>query len=178
MDILEFILSNGFEMLYFPIMFLLIKEEKKHRILYVLFTMIIYIALMNIFPFNLNFQLLYWLGMYFLSILLYRKNSSIINLVVITIISILLILVTSILYFIFGIFYQNIFICMIVSRITLIIISYLLKDRLVVLYNKILKFWNVPKTKNKIGALTIRNIFTIIMNINFVLIGISLLFTS
>ena len=115
------------------------------------------------------------IGSCFISNLIFRKQSNIIDLIMILMSYLFLILESAITYFTLYNFigYMP---TLIIARILLFILFFILKNEIYKLYDFLIKGWNRKTNKTKIRSLTIRNICIIGMNLIFLIIFIWLSF--
>lgn len=177
-SIIKIIFENILESLFCSIFVLNTKRNSKtkNKILYIFLCMIFYLLLKSFLKFNILFQVLYMIGCYSISIITFKKESNILDLIMI-IGSYLFLIVESIITYFPLCFIFKYLTTLILSRIILFISFYLLRNKLYNIYLFLIKSWNRKTNKTKMKSLTVRNICIIGMNLIFLIIFIWLSYT-
>ena len=171
---LELIIGQIPEAIYFALFMIYAKGLKDKRILFTVLMVSEYILLTRFLIYNIWFQILYTSITFLILKVLYKEKAQVTDIFTFTIGSIILI-ITSIICFILS--SQNAMIASIINRPILFIFLILFNYKL----NKIQKiykfFWNRnDKIKKKIKSTTFRCINIIIFNISFYVLNIVMLY--
>ena len=171
---LELIIGQIPEAIYFALFMIYAKGLKEKRILFTVLMVAEYILLKEFIIYNIWFQILYTFITFLILKVLYKEKAQVTDIFTFTIGSIILI-ITSIICFILS--NQNAMIASIINRPILFIFLILFNYKL----NKIQKiykfFWNRnDKLKKKIKTTTFRCINIIIFNISFYVLNIVMLY--
>lgn len=126
MNLLEIILGQIPEAVYFAIFMLLVKELKSKRLLFVILMVAEYLLLWNTLPYSIWSYVLYFILSFLLLKLLYKDKSNITDIFTMGIASVILIFSSALSYFItLG----NMITCAIVNRIVLFAILYFFRHK-------------------------------------------------
>lgn len=171
---LELIIGQIPEAIFFALFMIYAKGLKEKRILFTVLMVAEYILLKEFIIYNIWFQILYTFITFLILKVLYKEKAQVTDIFTFTIGSIILI-ITSIICFILS--NQNAMIASIINRPILFIFLILFNYKL----NKIQKiykfFWNRnDKLKKKIKTTTFRCINIIIFNISFYVLNIVMLY--
>lgn len=173
MNLLEVVLGQIPEAIYFSIFMLLVKDIKEKRILFVCLMIIEYILLKLVFPFNMWFQVSYTFITYIILKLLYKQKAQIIDIFTFSISSVILILISVVTSLLFR---HNIVIVLILSRLFMFGFLFLFRNKL----NKIQKLykllWNRDNTPKKIKTTTFRAANAVLFNLLFYIINFGMLY--
>ena len=171
--ILRLFFENILEALFCSIFVLNTKRERsnKNKVIYILTCILFYLLLKSFIKFNVLFQVLFMLACYFASVIIFKRQSNILDLIMVIFSYLFIILESSITYFSLYLFMGYIP-TLIISRILLFILFYLLRNKIYDLYKFLVKSWNRKTNKTKIKNLTVRNICIISMNLIFLIIFI------
>lgn len=171
---LEVLLGQIPEAIYFSLFMIFAKGLKEKRILFTILMIIEYLLLKQFIKFNVLFQILYTFMSYIILKILYKEKSQIIDIFTFTIGSIILI-ISSIICFMLS--NKNPIIASIINRLFLFIF-------IISLNHKISKIQEIYKTlwnrndfiKKKIKSTTFRCINLIIFNLSFYILNIIMLY--
>lgn len=172
--ILKLFFENILEALFCSIFVLNTKRGKgnyKNKIIYSFACILFYLILKHFIKFSILFQVLFMLICYFASKVIFKKQSNILDLIMVIGSYLFLMIESTITYFILFRFVGYIP-TLIISRIILFVCLYLLRNKIYNLYKFLTKSWNRKTNKTKIKSLTIRNICIIGMNLIFLIIFI------
>lgn len=177
---LEIILGQIPEAIYFALFMIFAKELKTKRTLFVLFMVFEYLALKYFIKFDVLFQLLYTIMTFSNLKVLYKDKAIITDIFVFMGASLLLILLSFISYVPINLLikdmYVAFYVALTINRIIMFGSLVLLKNRLPKLYKNYRFFWNRHRDKSvKIRSLTLRNISIILFNVMFYIINIGML---
>lgn len=175
--ILEILLGQIPEAIYFALFIIFAKNLKEKRLLFILLMIIQTIVLRLLLPYNLWQQVDSVIITRTLLKLLYKEKSQIIDVFTFMIGSIILLCINSILYFIIWLTINNFIIYVIIARIFMILFLLIFKTKLYKIQDIYKKLWNrndgIPK---KIKSTTFRSINIVSFNTMFYLANIVLLF--
>lgn len=171
---LEVLLGQIPEAIYFSLFMIFAKGLKEKRILFTILMIIEYLLLKQFIEFNVLFQILYTFMSYIILKILYKEKSQIIDIFTFTIGSIIL-MISSIICFMLS--NKNPIIASIINRLFLFIF-------IISLNHKISKIQEIYKTlwnrndfiKKKIKSTTFRCINLIIFNLSFYILNIIMLY--
>lgn len=134
-----------------------------------------YLALTSILQFNIWIQIIYTFMSFVNLKVLYRDKAQITDIFLFAAASIILILIS----FTCGIILFSkpdlYYIMLIINRALIFGFLFIFKNKISVIYNRIIKYWNRNKEHTKIRSLTLRNISIIIFNLMFCIINIGLI---
>lgn len=174
-DILILLLEKVCEALYFSLFLIVGKNLKERRLLFITIMVLEYLALTSILQFNIWIQIIYTFMSFVNLKVLYRDKAQITDIFLFAVASIILILIS----FTCGIILFNkpdlYYIMLIINRTLIFVFLFIFKNKISVIYNRIIKYWNRNKEHTKIRSLTLRNISVIIFNLMFCIINIGLI---
>ena len=130
------------EAIYFSLFLILIKDIKSKRILFTILMCIEYAILMNVFLYQVYFQIAYTFITFLILKLLYKEKAIITDIFLFMIASILLIAISFISYMIVFLTFKNYIIAYILNRILLFVSLFFFKDKIKKLYSKVNSLWN------------------------------------
>lgn len=178
MNLLEILLGQIPEAIYFALFMIFTKRLDKKRGLFITLMVIEYILLFKAFPLSIWARILYFVITYIILKILYREKSQIIDIFTLGIASIILMIISGMCYFVINVTIKNMIICVILSKILLFASLYAISNKLYKIQNMYKKFWNrndkIPKI---IKSTTFRCINVILFNIMFYLINCFILYT-
>ena len=176
-NILEMLLGQIPEALYFSLFMIFTKQLKEKRIAFILLMTLEYLIIQKLIHFNIWLQIIYTLFVFVILKLLYKEKTQITDIFTFTIASMFLIIVDIPIYFIGRIFTSNYFIIFVFERIVVFTTLFLLKNKLPKIQNMYKKLWNRnDKEKKKIKSTTFRCINIIVFNLSFYLLNIAMLY--
>ncbi len=174
--LLTLLLAQIPEAIYFSLFMIYTKRLKEKRLLYITLMVIEYVLLIQIFPFNVWFQILYTFISFLILKLLYKEKAQITDIFTFSIASLILMITSAIMYFVSYFTYYDTCLCTILHKTLLFVLIFLLKNKLCntqVLYKKI---WNRKFNKTyKIKTTTFRAINVVVFNIMFFVINFGML---
>lgn len=178
MKLLELLLGQIPEAMYFALFMIFTKQLKEKRILFVLLMIIEYLLLKSFIKYDIWFQIFFTIITYIILKILYKNKAQITDIFTFSIASFVLILISTISYFIIW-KTINIYMVSVILNRTLMAIFFIFTHRQLPKIQAIYKkFWNRDdKKKNKIKATTFRALNVVIFNILFYIINIGMLFT-
>lgn len=157
------------EALFFSIFMILTKKLTRHKLLFITSMCVEYVLLMNAFPYNIYSKVLFFVITYCLLRLLYKNKSQIIDIFTLGIASIIVMIISAICSLIF---YPNIILVLLSSRLTMIVMLIALRNNLYKIQNLYKKLWNRnDKVKKKMKTTTFRAMNLVIFNVMFYVIN-------
>ena len=176
-NILEMLLGQVPEAIYFSLFMIFTKQLKEKRALFIALMIIEYLLLIRTMPFNLYSHIGYFIITFIILKLLYKEKAQITDVFTMAISSIILITIDALVYFSIGTLTQNYFIAMLIDRILIFTVILLLKNKLPRIQDTYKKLWNRnDKEKKKIKSTTFRCINLIIFNFSFYAINLMMLY--
>lgn len=173
MNLLEILLGQLPEALYFAIFMIFAKGLKEKRLQYIAIMIFEYLALKHFIHYNIWFQVAYTFMTYLSLKILYKEKAQIVDIVTFTIASIILIISSAICFFAC---FQNVIVASIVNRVILFVLLFAYGEKLSIIRDFYRKFWNRHNDNGKIKSVTVRCITVVIFNIMFYIINIGMMF--
>ena len=175
MNLLQLLLGQIPEAIYFALFIIFTKELKEKRVLFTILMIIEYILLLNSFPYSTWSHVLYFIISYIIMKILYKDKCNITDVFALGMASIILIPISCISYMItFG----NIIFSIIISRILIFSMILLFRNKLQNINKLYYKLWNRnDKVDKKIKSTTFRAINLVLFNISFYVINIGMIAT-
>ena len=138
------------------------KKIQTRRVIFFILLLIDYIVTLIIFKYQTLFYILFIVIEYIILRLLYKKEIQLIDSFVITIPFLILFLMSCIYYFLIP----NYMLACILEKITILIVIFLIKNKINIAYKTYRQLWNRTKEEaRKIRSITLRNISLILMYI-------------
>lgn len=176
-NILEMLLGQVPEAIYFALFMIFTKRLKEKRVLFTILMVIEYLLLIRTMPFNLYSHIGYFIITYIILKMLYKEKCQIIDIFTLAIASILLIILDLILYFTIGKLTNNYTLFAVIDKIILLGFVCLIKNKLPKLQAIYKKLWNRnDREKKKIKSTTFRSLNIVIFNITFYIINLGMLY--
>ena len=174
---LEILLGQIPEAVYFALFMIFTKQLKEKRILYITLMVIEYLLLKYFIEYNIWFQIAYTIIQYILLKILYKEKAQITDIFTFTIASGILILFCMILYFLIWHTANDYLLYVILNRVCLI-------GFLIIFHNKLHKIqdlykllWNRnDKRETKMKSTTFRALNVVIFNTIFYIINLGMAF--
>ena len=172
MNILEIILGQIPEAVYFVVFMILVKGLKSRRFIFIISMIIEYLLVLNVLPYSIWSYVLYFILSFLLLKILYKDKSNVTDVFTIGIASIGLIITSVVSYFItLG----NMISCAIVNRIILFVMLYVFRYKLCHINKLYNRLWNRGKHSYKIKSTTFRALNLVIFNLSFVIINLGVI---
>lgn len=176
-NILEMLLGQVPEAIYFALFMIFTKKLKEKRILFTILMIVEYLIIQKLIHFNIWLHIIYTAFVYLILKLLYKEKAQITDIFTFTISSILVIIIDVILFIVGNLFVKNYYVLFAIERIVIFIILFTLKNKLPKIQNMYKKLWNRnDKEKKKIKSTTFRCINIIIFNLTFYIINITMIY--
>lgn len=177
MNVLQLLLGQIPEAIYFALFMIFTKRLDKKQILFTILMIIEYILLFNFTPMTIWSHISYFIITYMILRLLYHEKSQITDIFTLGIASILMIIISMISYIIVAVTIKDIIICNILAKIMLFIILYFIRNKLYKIQNTYKKLWNRnDKIPKPMKSITFRCTNLVLFNIMFFIINNSILF--
>lgn len=174
---LELLLGQIPEAIYFSLFMIYAKKIDSKRILFTLMMIAEYLILKSIISFDIWFQISYTFITYILLKFLYKEKAQITDIFTFTIASILLILISAVPYFIIWFTVNNFAIYVIVSRVLLFSTLFVLRKHLYKIQLVYKKYWNRnDKVKKVMKSATFRAVNVVVFNLIFYIIHLGMIF--
>lgn len=177
MNILEILLGQIPEAIYFALFMIFTKRLDKKRGLFMTLMIIEYVLLFNFTPVSIWSHILYFVITYVILKLLYKERSQITDVFTLGIASIPLMIISVIWYVIVYFTFKDIVICSILAKISLFIFLYVIRHKLPKIQNIYKLFWNRnDKISKCMKSITFRCINIILFNLMFFIINSYIIF--
>lgn len=174
MNILEILLGQIPEAIYFALFIIYTKQLKNKRLIFIVLTVIEYLLLLNVAKFNFNVKVLFFVMIYCLLKILYHNKAQITDIFIFAIASIILMLI-SIISFMISL--SNMKIAILISRIFFIIFFYIYHNKLYKIQSLYKKYWNRNDSiEKKMKTTTFRALNLVLFNLMFYIINIGMLY--
>lgn len=174
---LELLLGQIPEAIYFALFMIFTKELKTRRILFTTLMIIEYFILMRIFPYSIWSHILFFIITFMIMKMLYKQKAQITDIFTLGISSLMLIVTSAIPYVIIWFTTHNYLMYVILNRILLFSILFALKNKLPKINNMYKHLWNRnDKVEKKIKSTTFRAANVVVFNIMFLIINLGMLF--
>lgn len=170
---LELLLGQIPEAIFFALFMIYAKGLKEKRMLFIILMVVEYLLLKYSFKYNWLFQIGYMITTFLTLKVLYKGKSQITD-IFILLIAYIIMIVSSILCFTISL--GNVIIATIINRIIIFLFIFLLKDKLIKIQNLYKNLWNRDTNNTKIKTTTFRSINIVIFNILFGLINTLMVF--
>lgn len=172
MNILEIILGQVPEAMYFAVFMILVKGLKTRRFTFIISMIIEYLLILNVLPYSIWSYVLYFILSFLLLKILYKDKSNVTDIFTMGIASIGLVITSALSYFItLG----NMIRCTIVNRIILFVMLYVFRHKLCHINKLYNRLWNRGKHSYKMKSTTFRALNLVIFNLSFVIINLGVI---
>lgn len=172
MNILEIILGQVPEAVYFAVFMILVKGLKSRRFIFIISMIIEYLLVLNVLPYSIWSYVLYFVLSFLLLKMLYKDKSNVTDIFTMGIASISLVITSALSYFItLG----NMISCTIVNRIILFVMLYIFRYKLCRINKLYNRLWNRGKHSYKMKSTTFRALNLVIFNLSFVIINLGVI---
>ena len=176
MNILEIILGQIPEAVYFAVFMILVKGLKTRRFTFIISMIIEYLLVLNVLPYSIWSYVLYFALSFLLLKILYKDKSNVTDIFTMGIASVIIIIVSIFSYFIVSLFSTNVIIGNLCQKAILFFITLVYKSYLPKINNIYKKLWNRGKHSYKIKSTTFRVLNLIVFNFSFVVINLGIMF--
>lgn len=176
-NLLEMLLGQVPEAIYFALFMIFTKKLKEKRVLFTILMIVEYLIIQKLIHFNVWLHIIYTIFVYLILKLLYKEKAQITDIFTFTISSIIVIIIDTLLFIFGSLFIKNYYVLFAIERITIFTILFLLKNKLPKIQNMYKKMWNRNDKEKKImKSTTFRCINIIIFNLTFYIINITMLY--
>ena len=177
MNILQLLLGQIPEAIYFSLFMIFTKQLKEKRVLFIALMILEYVLLKQFIQFNIWFQISYTFITFLILKILYKEKSQVIDIFTFTIASILLILIDIPLYIIINPIFNNYILFVIIERIIVFTLLILLRNKLLKIQNIYKKLWNRnDKEKKKMKSTTFRSLNVVLFNLSFYILNLIIIY--
>ena len=160
--LMSFFLGILPDVIFLSLFIIFAKSIKTKRTILFILLLIDYIATLIIYRYQTLFYILFIIIEYIILKILYKKDIELLDSFVITFPFLILFLTSCLYYFLIP----NYMIACIIHKITLLLLIFLVKNKINIAYKKYKHFWNRNKKEvRKIKSITLRNISLILMYI-------------
>lgn len=174
---LELLLGQIPEAIYFALFMIFTKELKSKRFLYIVLMIAEYLLLKHFIIYNIWFQIAYTIAQFIILKILYKEKAQITDIFTFTIASIVLMLFCISLYFIVWKTVNNYMVYVILNRICIFLFLIIFRKKLPKIQKLYKKLWNRNDTANKkMKSATFRALNLVVFNIMFYIINICMIF--
>lgn len=178
MNILELMLGQIPEALYFALFMIFTKNIKTKKFEYIILMTAEYLLLTYFIKYSIWFQIIYTVMQFLLLKTLYKEKAQVTDIFTFTIASVVLILVSCISYVITWVTVNNYYVAVILCRTFLFLFLLVFHKKLPRIQKVYKVLWNRSNNKViKMKSVTFRAINIVIFNIAFYVINLGLLFT-
>lgn len=176
MNILEIILGQVPEAVYFAVFMILVKGLKSRRFIFIVSMIIEYLLVLNVLPYSIWSYVLYFVLLFLLLKILYKDKSNVTDVFTMGIASIILIIVSILSYIVVSLFTTNIILGNLCQKIILFFVILVCKSYLPKINNIYRKLWNRSEISYKMKSTTFRVLNLIIFNFSFIIINLGVIF--
>ena len=176
MNVLEIILGQIPEAVYFAVFMILVKGLKTRRFTFIISMIIEYLLVLNILPYSIWSYVLYFILSFLLLKILYKDKSNVTDIFTMGIASVIIIIVSIFSYLIVSLFSTNVIVGNLCQKAILFFIILVYKSYLPKINNIYKKLWNRSKHSYKIKSMTFRILNLIVFNFSFVVINLGIMF--
>lgn len=174
MDILQILLGQLPEAIYFTLFMIFAKNIKEKRILFTILMIVDYFLLKYSFKFSAYFHTLYVVTTFLTLKVLYKEKSQLTDIFILLISYIILIVISAITFILFG---NNYIFACVINRLLLILFFVIFKHKLYNIQKLYKRNWNRDDNKpKKVKSATFRCINLVIFNIAFYIINLGMLY--
>lgn len=175
-EIIYEVLVKLAEPIYFSLFLIIGKNIKEKRLLLTCIMIIQYLLLMQIFPFNIWFQLTYTFMSFVNLKVLYKEKAQVTDIFLFAFASIFLTITSMICYGLVYITIHEYIWVLLIHRPLIFGFLYFYRDSIRNKYKEFCSLWNRHNNPKKIRSLTLRNISIIAFNLMFWLLNICMIF--
>ena len=175
---LELLLGQIPEAIYFALFMIFTKELKSKRFLYVVLMIAEYLLLKHFIEFSIWFQIAYTIIQFTILKILYKEKAQVTDIFTFAIASIILILSCGILYFLVWKTINNYIVYVVLNRMFLMLFLIIFHNKLHKIQDLYKLLWNRnDKKKTKMKSTIFRAVNLVLFNIMFYIINLGMIFT-
>lgn len=172
MSVLEILLGQIPEALYFVLFIIFTNEIKTKRICFIASAILEYVLLLNAFPFDIWSHILFIITLFLIMKLFYKEKCQVTDIFTMGIASIIMIFVSVIVYFLISLFTTNTIIGNIIQKLILFILLITLRKKLPNINKLYKKMWNRNNIPKIMKSTTFRALNVFIFNLSFYVINV------
>ena len=172
MSVLEILLGQIPEALYFVLFIIFTNEIKTKRICFIASAILEYVLLLNAFPFDIWSHILFIITLFLIMKLFYKEKCQVTDIFTMGIASIIMIFVSVIVYFLISLFTTNTIIGNIIKNLILFILLITLRKKLPNINKLYKKMWNRNNIPKIMKSTTFRALNVFIFNLSFYVINV------
>lgn len=178
MNILEIVLGQVPEAIYFAVFMILVKGLKSRRFIFIVSMIIEYLLVLNVLPYSIWSYVLYFILSFLLLKILYKDKSNVTDIFTMGIASLFIVISSFILYVIIYFTIYNMLAYVLLHRIVLILSMVWCKNKLPNINKLYKKLWNRSKNSHnyKMKSTTFRALNLVIFNLSFMFINLGVIF--
>lgn len=173
MNILEILLGQVPEAVFFALFLILTKQLKEKRILFITIMIVEYVLLLNIFPYNWYFHISLTLSTFLTLKVLYHEKSQVTD-IFILLIGYIVLAITSALCFVLC--QGATVIATILNRVIIFGLLFCFRNKLYNIQKLYKNFWNRSDKPKAIKSTTFRSINIVVFNAMFVIFNVSMIY--
>lgn len=168
MNILEILLGQIPEAVYFSLFLIFTKEIKEKRILFTSLMIIEYLLLLHVFPYSVWSHVLYFIITFIIMKILYKNKSNVTDVFTLSIASIILIPISIVSFILSN---KIIVLSSVISMIFKFTIIILFRHKLSKITDIYRRFWNKDDKPKKMKSTTFRALNLVLFNISIIIIN-------
>lgn len=172
MSVLEILLGQIPEALYFVLFIIFTNEIETKRICFIASAILEYVLLLNAFPFDIWSHILFIITLFLIMKLFYKEKCQVTDIFTMGIASIIMIFVSVIVYFLISLFTTNTIIGNIIQKLILFILLITLRKKLPNINKLYKKMWNRNNIPKIMKSTTFRALNVFIFNLSFYVINV------
>ena len=175
---LQLLLGQIPEAIFFALFMIYAKGLKEKRFLFTVLMVVEYVLLLNIFPYNFKFHISFMILTYLLLKMFYKEKCQITDVFILAI-GYIVLAISSVLFSIPKMLniISNYTICIILNRIFLFIFLFVFNYKLINIQNLYKKLWNRnDKVPKKIKTTTFRALNLVVFNILFAILNLCMIY--
>ena len=177
MNILEILLGQIPEAIYFVLFIIYTKQLTNRRILFISIMTVEYVLLFSTLRYNSYAHLLFFVLTYCVMKILYKNKCQITDIFTLSIAGILLIITSAVMFPLVYVFENNYILYVIINRIILFSILFLLKHKLCNIQKLYKYLWNRnDRLKRRMKSTTFRSLNVVLFNIMFYIINLGMIY--
>lgn len=177
-NVLEMLLGQIPEAIYFSLFMIFTKQLKEKRILFIVLVIAEYLLIKQFIKYNIWFQILFTFMEFVILKVLYKEKSQITDIFTVTLAIVLMIIVDIPSYFIIHSITDNFIIYVLIARIILFGTIIIFKNKLPNIQAIYKKLWNRNDSKKKkMKTTTFRSLNVVIFNITFYILNAAMVYS-
>ena len=170
---MELLLGQIPEALYFALFIIFAKRIKEKRILFTVLMVLEYLLLINIFKYDVKFHISFIAMIYLMLKVLYNEKAQITDIFIVLVSYLFLGITSALCFFICN---KNALIASIVNRLLIFGFIFAMNNKLYKIQKIYKLFWNRNKDKKIMKSATFRSLNVVLFNLTFYVINIVMLY--